>query len=326
MSNSKTFDLRGLITALITPTDEDGNANIKVLRQLLKYNSPEYVNGFVGLGSTAGSSSFRKSEKEKIVSTIAEHCDKTKQKLIVGASSESMESIIEDYKLGCNFNAYAMLTMPLLGVKPNILGLERQFATLYERFRIPIIYYDNEWRAGRGQTTKPDDFSRLVNLVPGIKAIKLASGDIKQCEEIIKICKDLGVMVFSGNDNQTRQMVKIGEKEKVNVGSISVLSNAFQEQVAETLKVFPTPAHSGDNMDNLLQNFYTAASKSGNPRAIMAMMKYMGFEVGEVSEFIGPVSDGQMSEIMRLMESKPQGVSEPLWKIWIGDKWKNICK
>jgi 4-hydroxy-tetrahydrodipicolinate synthase len=93
-----------------------------------------------------------------------------------------------------------------------------------EAVSIPIILYSVKGRTGFN--IQPATAAKLAE-IPNIVAIKEASGDIVQCEEIRRLCPD-DFDIYSGNDDIIVPLLSIGSK-----GVISVLSNVMPKETSQ---------------------------------------------------------------------------------------------
>ena len=116
-----------------------------------------------------------------------------------------------------------MLTVPYYN-KPPQEGLYQHFTTLAEATPLPCILYNVPSRTSLNMTAETT--LRLAE-VPNIIGIKEASGDFAQIEEILTGAPE-GFLMWSGNDNDTEQMVEMG-----GYGVISVAGHLVARQIRE---------------------------------------------------------------------------------------------
>ena len=112
---------------------------------------------------------------------------------------------------------------------------------------------------------------RLAHDFDNIVAIKEASGDISQMDEIIKK-KPANFDVISGDDGITFPLIRLGD-----VGGISVIGNAFPKEVSRMTRL----ALAGDYNNALtIHHQFTELFKLlfvvGNPAGVKAMLSMMG--------------------------------------------------
>ena len=319
-SNNQIFS--GLFTALVTPTNQDQTVNYKMLSQLLYYGA-DTVNGYVILGSTGDPAARNAKDKETIIMMATGICHDMGKKVIMGASSEDIELIKAGYELGAKYHVDGMLTMPLLGTKQLPDGLKNMFRTLSD-YGIPIIIYNNKGRTGQNNITKKDmeGLSQIENVV----AIKEASGDPEQIEDIIKASGEMGIKVLSGDDNMTARMMGQFKDQGFGAhGAISVLSNLLPGQISTIADSnnYDFPEFNPRLYDEKLKPFYKAITAAGNPPSIKFIMEHFGIPVGGCSPCMGKVSDAKAAEIIGLLN---QYRELPSLKEEVQINWQRACE
>ena len=120
--------------------------------------------------------------------------------------------------------------------KPSQEGLYQHFKAIAAATQLPVVLYNVPGRTGvnmQAATTV-----RLARDCQNIVAIKEASGNLEQVDEIIKN-KPNGFDVISGDDALTFPMVSCGA-----VGVISVIGNALPKEFSKMILSMIPPARS----------------------------------------------------------------------------------
>ena len=145
---------------------------------------------------------------------------------------------------------------------------------------------------------EPSTFIRLTNEYEGIIAIKEASGDIVQAQEIIKGCTS-DVQVISGDDALTLPMLLAGA-----VGTISVLGNALPVPL---VKIFQYVANG--ELDKAYQHHYELLDmiqllfEEGNPVGIKALMEILNICSNQVRLPLINASSNLIKRIESVLEN-----------------------
>ena len=153
--------------------------------------------------------------------------------------------------------------------KPTQQGLYDYFKTIAEATDKPIVAYNVPGRTGTNMTAETT--LRLAS-IPGIIAVKEASGKLDQIEAVAKGRPD-GFKVLSGNDDQTFPIMRFGGD-----GVISVASNVAPELMVALVEA----AAAGDfakaeEIDKKLAPLYDACFVESNPIPAKAALSIMGF-------------------------------------------------
>jgi 4-hydroxy-tetrahydrodipicolinate synthase len=262
--------LRGAITALVTPF-RDGKVDLERLRQQVKYQLDQGINGLVPCGTTGESPTLAVDEHKRVIeTTIAEVAGRVP--VVAGVGANATAEAVELHRFAKNAGATAGLSVNPYYNKPSQEGLYRHFMTLSEKVDLPIVLYNIPARTGI--TMSPQTVARLY-ADGNIAAVKEATGDANFASLIMQECD---VPVLSGDDPLTLPIMSVG-----GVGVISVLSNVLPARVAELCRV----ALAGDfSAARAIHHEVYALTKSlfldGNPAGAKAAMQMLGRDGGEM--------------------------------------------
>jgi len=154
--------------------------------------------------------------------------------------------------------------------KPSQEGLYQHYSAIAKASPLPIILYNVPGRTGVNMSAETT--IRLANEFKNICAVKEASGNFTQIDEIIKN-KPADFMVISGDDGITFPLITLGA-----VGVISVIGNAFPSEFSRMVRL----ALQGDyksarlihyHFNELIQLLFV----EGNPAGVKSMLAVMGF-------------------------------------------------
>jgi 4-hydroxy-tetrahydrodipicolinate synthase len=113
---------------------------------------------------------------------------------------------------------------------------------------------------------------RLAHDCPNIVAIKEASGNLEQVDEIIKN-GPRGFEVLSGDDALTFPMVSCGA-----VGAISVIGNALPREFSKMIRLQMRGEYDGARkIHHRFQDLFSLLFVDGNPAGVKAMLHEMGY-------------------------------------------------
>lgn len=228
----------GIITALITPFNK-GEVDYPSLKNLLKSQLDNGIDGFVVHGTTAESPTTTDTEKEKIFQFVKSEVS-GQVPLIVGTGTNSTQDTILKSQKAEKWGADALLVVVPYYNKPPQRGLHEHFTKVANSVEIPTILYNVP-----GRTITSLELDTIVSLSENKKivAIKEATGDIEFGAKIIsKVRKDFHVL--SGDDKTCMGLAAKGGK-----GVIAVVSHLISGKMQDTYKKIK----SGD--DSALKNY-----------------------------------------------------------------------
>ena len=216
-----------LLTAMITPFDENGNLDYKQARKLAKSLVASGSDGLVIGGTTGESPSMSDDEKIRLFAEVKEAVGDTAS-VIAGTTDNNHNKSIELSKAAEKVDVDGLLlTVPAYN-KPTQEGLFQHFKAISEATKLPGILYNVPGRTSLNMTA--DTTLRLAQ-IDNIVGVKEASSDFPQITHIIDKSPD-NFMVWSGNDDETFQIMSVG-----GFGIVSVASNIIGLQIKKMMEL-----------------------------------------------------------------------------------------
>ena len=260
--------LKGMGVALITPFKEDCSVDYDALLRLVDYQLENGTDFLCVLGTTAETPTLTKEEKEKVKRTIIDRVN-GRLPILLGVGSNSTQAVVDSVKNDDMTGVDALLVVVPYYNKPSQEGIYQHYKAVAEATDLPIVLYNVPGRTGVNMTAETT--LRLANDFENIVAIKEASGNIAQMDEIIKN-KPEGFDVISGDDGITFPLITLGA-----VGVISVLGNAFPREFSRMTQL----ALEGDYVNALPIHHQFAEMCNllfvdGNPAGVKAILSIMG--------------------------------------------------
>ncbi|MBN1688793.1 MAG: 4-hydroxy-tetrahydrodipicolinate synthase [Candidatus Omnitrophica bacterium] len=202
----------GSMVALVTPF-RNGKIDEKALKGLLDFHLKAKTDVIIPCGTTGESATLSHEEHRWLMSFVIEYVNR-RVPVICGAGSNNTEEALGLVRHAKKNNADGVLVVTPYYNKPTQEGLYRHYEFLAKKVEIPIILYNVPGRTG--VSLMPSTVARLAK-ISNIVAIKEASGNLDQVEQIRELC-DLNIL--SGDDALTFPMMAIGGR-----GCISVTAN-----------------------------------------------------------------------------------------------------
>ena len=260
--------LKGMGVALITPFNEDGSVDYEALLRLVDYQLQNGTDFLCVLGTTAETPTLTKEEKEKVKRTVIDRVN-GRIPILLGVGSNSTQAVVESVKNDDMTGVDALLVVVPYYNKPSQEGIYQHYKAVAEATDLPIVLYNVPGRTGVNMTAETT--LRLARDFENIVAIKEASGNITQMDDIIKN-KPADFDVISGDDGITFPLITLGA-----VGVISVIGNAFPREFSRMTRL----ALQGDykhalTIHHKFTELFSLLFVDGNPAGVKAMLNMMG--------------------------------------------------
>ena len=254
--------------ALVTPFNEDGSVDYQALTRLVEYQIQNGVDFLCVLGTTAETPTLTAEEKSKIKELVIERVN-GRVPILLGVGTNSTQAVIDTLQNDDMTGVDAVLVVVPYYNKPSQEGIYQHYKAIANSTRLPIVLYNVPGRTGVNMTAETT--LRLARDFDNIVAIKEASGNITQMDDIIKN-KPEDFDVISGDDGITFPLITLGA-----VGVISVIGNAFPREFSRMTRL----ALAGDYQNALtIHHKFTELFKllfvDGNPAGVKAMLSMMG--------------------------------------------------
>ncbi len=205
----------GSIVALVTPMAEDGSVDYPTLRRLIDWHIAEGTDCIGVVGTTGESPTVSVQEHCEIIRVAVQHAA-GRVPIMAGAGGNATSEAIELTRFAKAVGADCSLQVVPYYNKPSQEGIYRHFRAVAEAVDLPVQLYNVPGRTVADLA--PETALRLAQ-VPGIVAIKEASGDIERaCQLIHRAPK--GFSIYSGDDGTAVALMLLGGH-----GNVSVTAN-----------------------------------------------------------------------------------------------------
>ncbi|MBQ9362005.1 MAG: 4-hydroxy-tetrahydrodipicolinate synthase [Bacteroidaceae bacterium] len=285
---------RGLGVALVTPFQTDGTVDYTALRRLLDYQLSNGIDFLCVLGTTAETPTLTAEEKQNIIHLVQEKVQ-GKIPFLLGMGGNNTAAIVEQVKT-TNFKGIdGILSVCPYYNKPSQEGLYQHFKAIANASPVPVVLYNVPGRVGVNMTAETTQ--RLANECDNIVAIKEASGNFTQIDDIIKN-KPADFDVISGDDGITFPLITLGA-----AGVISVIGNALPKEFSRMVRL----ALAGDYNNALtihhkFTELYKLLFVDGNPAGVKAMLSSMGLIQNELRLPLVPSRISTMEKISSIVK------------------------
>ena len=260
---------KGLGIALITPFNADGSVDYKSLIRLVEYQLNNGADFFCILATTGETPTLTAEEKQKIKNLIVDLVG-GRVPILMGCGGNNTAAVVDELKNGDFSGIDGILSVCPYYNKPSQEGLYQHFKAIAAATRLPVVLYNVPGRTGVNMTAQTT--VRLAHDCENIVAIKEASGNLEQVDEIIKN-KPKGFDVISGDDALTFPMVSCGA-----VGVISVIGNALPKEFSKMIRLQMRGEYDpARKIHHRFIDLFSLLFVDGNPAGVKAMLHEMGY-------------------------------------------------
>jgi len=287
------LNLRGTGVALVTPF-KNNQVDYIGLEKLIEHNIAGGVEFLVTMGTTGESVTLNKKEKIEVMDfTIRIAAGRVG--IVAGFGGYNTSEVIEQMQAYHFQGVDAILSVSPAYNKPTQEGIFRHYMALAEVSPRPIILYNVPGRTGSNMSAETT--LKLAKNSDKFIAVKEASGNLRQCMEII-YGRPEGFIVLSGDDNITLPLIALGAE-----GVISVVGNAYPKEFSGmTRAALAGDYETAKKLHYKLLHLIDLLFVEGNPGGIKANLEILGICSSEVRLPLAPVSEKTYEELRKVAE------------------------
>jgi 4-hydroxy-tetrahydrodipicolinate synthase len=274
--------LIGCGTALATPFNKSGSLDEAALRAIVDWQIEEGIHFLVPCGSTGEAATMTLDEHRRVVELTVEQT-RGRVPIVAGAGSNDTQKAIAFSKMVRDVGATHLLHTSPMYNKPPQRGIVAHFKAIAEAVDLPIVVYNVPGRTGSNIEAKT---TLEMAKIPGIVAVKEASGSVGQIADIIA-GRPAGFSVLSGDDELTFPVMTLGGD-----GIISVISNATPKLMAQLCNKLQAGDVAGAREIHFkLLPWMRGAFVESNPLPVKAAMAMLGRMENVLRLPLVPLSD-----------------------------------
>ena len=264
-------DFGEILTAVITPFDNNGVISTDTFWRLCKKLVHEKSEGLV-LSGTTGESPNLSFEDRKLLYSTAKDAVGDKANIIAGTGTYSTSESIEITKMAIDQDVDGIMIVTPYYSKPSQYGIVKHFEAISEVTELPIMAYNIP-----GRTGTLIEVSTLKTLVDdlGIHSIKDAVGDWSFSKIEIEELSEK-VYIYSGNDSETIDFINAGAR-----GVVSVASHVVGNEISELIKLIKSgQLDDAQKKQDKLLPLFNAIFEEPSPGPIKHLLTYSWEDVG----------------------------------------------
>lgn len=269
-----------VLTAMITPFDDHGALDLDEARRLARWLQDNGNDGLVVAGTTGESPVLTDDERLSLFAAVIEAVSIP---VVAGTGTNDTAHSVHLTKEATALGAAGILAVCPYYNRPSQAGIEGHLRAMAEATPLPQMVYDIPVRTGRKISTAL--LLKLAREVPNVVALKDAAGNPGETAVLIANAPD-DFEVYSGDDGLTLPLLASGI-----VGTVGVATHWTATDHQEMFGLWDKGDIAGARRVNarMLESFaFETGDESPNPIPTKAMMRHLGFAVGQARLPMGP--------------------------------------
>jgi 4-hydroxy-tetrahydrodipicolinate synthase len=262
-----------VLTAMVTPFDEEGRLDLDVAQDLARYLQDRGNDGLVVAGTTGEAPVLTDDERLALFAAVVEAVTIP---VVAGAGTNDTAHSVLMTREAAKLGAAGILAVCPYYNRPSQAGIDGHLRAIAAASDLPVMVYDIPVRTGRKIATST--LLRLFREVPTIVALKDAAGNPGETAAVISEAPD-GVEVYSGDDLMTLPLLASGI-----VGTVGVATHWTGPDHQQMFDLWEQGDLAGARLVNsrLLESFaFETGDDAPNPIPTKAMMRHLGVPVGQ---------------------------------------------
>jgi len=200
----KKLKFEGLMPAIITPMDKDGEIDFEGLKENVEFYLDAGCTGIVANGSTGEAVNLSREERIEVIKKVVEVV-RGKVKVIAGTGAPTTNVTLQYTRDAMKAGADAVLVITPFNAIPNKEGLYLHYKAVAE-VGIPVIMYNLPQHTS--VEIDLETMGRLVKL-DNIVGLKESSGNLSYFAEAIRLFSE-DITLISGCDDLILQTLSMG--------------------------------------------------------------------------------------------------------------------
>lgn len=284
-----------VLTAMVTPFQDDNSVNYEVAEKLADYLVNNGSDGLVLCGTTGESPTLTSEEKYQLVKVV-KNAVGDRAKIIMGTGANSTQKAIEDTKKASEIGIDASLQVVPYYNKPPQRGLYQHFASIAQTCSdLPMMLYNVPGRTSRN--LEPETIAKLAQDFDNIVAVKEASGDLEKVAEI-NILTPEHFLLYSGDDFLTLPMMSLGC-----VGVVSVSSHLVGKEMQTMLNAYVEGNNQlAQKIQKQLYYLFQVMFSDSNPIPVKYALQLQGWDVGNLRLPLTTLSSSGQTEVKKVLQ------------------------
>jgi 4-hydroxy-tetrahydrodipicolinate synthase len=273
--------LGAILTAIVTPFDDDLNVDEQAFVDLLHHLAAHGSDGFVVCGTTGEASTLSDEEHLRVVELAVQERPEGAS-VIAGTGSNDTRHAVHMTERATALGVDAVLSVTPYYNKPNRRGIRRHYEEVARATDRPIILYNIPSRV---VVDVPNDLLAELAQIEHIEYVKQANND--------NLAPVDGLGLYAGNDEILLRTLELG-----GCGGICVASHLVGDEMR---RMVDEPERRAE-IDASLRDVYAAMGVTTNPIPVKAALEMAGHPVGGLRLPLVEADEDERAQIRAVLE------------------------
>lgn len=282
------IEIKGIITALVTPFNPDGEVKEEALRELIEFQIKSGIDGFYPCG-TAGSGPIMRPEQRKRVAQIVVEQTGDRVPVIVHVGAADTETTIDLARHAEKVGADALGCVTPYYYAPDEEALLVHYKRVAKSVNLPVFVYNIPLRTN--VNIGPELMIKLAG-IPNITGVKDSSRDFMQLLGYLQGLPE-NFTVIVGTDAYILPALIMGAK-----GAVTAYSNPFPEIYITLYDLYKKGEYRKAAKIQLHLNTVRNLLRKPQIAPLQEALKLRGIDAGTVRSPLRPMTDSE-KEILR---------------------------
>lgn len=282
-----------VLTAMVTPFDQNGDVDFNVTRTLVNYLIENGTDGLVVAGTTGESPTLSTDEKVELFKFVVDVVG-GRIPVIAGTGSNNTRASISLTKQAEAAGVDGIMLVAPYYNKPSQEGMYQHFKAIAESTSLPVMLYNIPGRSVVNMSV--ETIVRLSQL-PNIVAIKEANGNLDAMAEVISQTPN-DFTLYSGDDGLTLPVLGIG-----GAGIVSVASHIIGNEMQDMINLFKNGnIEAAAAAHRKLLPIMNALFAAPSPSPVKAALNLKGINVGGVRLPMVPLTAEETNTLQSVLQ------------------------
>jgi 4-hydroxy-tetrahydrodipicolinate synthase len=278
---SSVAGLGAVLTAIVTPFDDDLNVDEEAFVDLLHHLAAHGSDGFVVCGTTGEASTLTDEEHLRVIEVAVQNRPEGTT-IIAGTGSNDTRHAVHLTERATALGVDATLSVTPYYNKPNRRGIVAHYSEVAKATDKPIILYNIPSRV---VVDVPNDLLAELAQLDHVAYVKQANND--------NLAPVDGLGIYAGNDEIFLRTLEIG-----GCGGICVASHL----VGDEMRRMVDEPENRAAIDASLRDIYAAMGVTTNPIPVKAALELTGRKVGGLRLPLVAADEDERAQIRAVLE------------------------
>jgi 4-hydroxy-tetrahydrodipicolinate synthase len=280
-----------VLTAIITPFDDERRVDLAKFRELASFLIDNGSDGLVVTGTTGESPTLTDDERFSLYEAAVDEVG-GRATVIAGTGTYDTAHSIHLTERAHDIGVDGFLVITPYYNKPTPRGIVEHFKAIAAVSDKPIVVYNIPARVVIN--IEPETICELAE-IPTVTAVKQANADLDQARTILA---ETDLDLYAGDDDLIPAFLELG-----GVGGICVHTHVVGPQVKELIRRFREgDAEGAKRIEQEIQPAIELLRVVTNPIAIKAALNLLGHEVGGLRLPLVEADDAERAQVRGCLE------------------------